>query len=293
MKSFFKHQFLNPLYIHYNQSNFVDSTSGVTLSKVLHQLTDTELDLLHQCHFLINFINEKIIQKITEKFPELKSCLNPYDKLLKIDCLGFSIESLIDSNLIEPLVNSFEKHEVYQGILTQIPEEQVRLHSEHLPQNLESLFEALNKSVNDMPYWVKEVPPRESHEYWAYRLIHYSACINSILLVLDQLIYQAFLSNHLVVLNEDNIIHIAEQTSNLVFEETKITIQAQHNTIGCLPCEIILIQYMEGERQVKYFAQIRELTISVGIGNQGMTQEFTLRKVDESLNPYFGLVNRG
>ncbi len=291
--SFTKYQFLSPLYIHYNQSNFINTISGVSLSTDIHQLANTELDLLHQCHFLINSINEKCLQKVIDKFPELKSCLNPYDRFMKLEVSEFSIESLIDPKLIQPLVESFQKHEAYQGILTQIPEAQVRLQASSLPQNLEKFFGALYKSINDIPSWVKEVPERHSDEYWACRLTHYSVCINSILSNINQLIYQAFLSKTLVVLDEDSIIHIAGQTSNLVCEETTITIQAQETTISCLPYEIVLIQYMSGERQVKSFAQIMTLTVSIGIGNQGMTQEFALRMIDESLNPYFGLVDRG
>jgi hypothetical protein len=284
---FTKYQFLSPLYIHHNQSNFVDTTSGSTLGAILHQLSDSELELLHQCHFLINSINQQCIQKITNKFPELESCLNPYDMFMKIEFSEFSTNKLVETGLIQSLVDSFEQHEAFQSILTQIPEEHIRLHARHLPQKLEEFFNIVNKSINDMPYWINQVPQQNSDDYWAYYLVRYSARINSILSNIDQLIYQAFLKKHLIVLNEDNIIYIAGSTSNFMCEETTITIQSQSDTIFCLPSEIVLIQYVEGERQVKSLARIMNLTFSFRSESQGMTQECALRMIDESLSSYF------
>ncbi|MHC5731421.1 MAG: hypothetical protein ACYTXY_46525, partial [Nostoc sp.] len=62
-------------------------------------------------------------------------------------------------------------------------------------------------------------------------------------------------------------------------------------TIPCLPFDIVLMKYTSGKNEVKTFANIISLRFSIGIGNQGMTQGFDLRVVDESLNPYPALVS--
>ncbi|MHC5717889.1 MAG: hypothetical protein ACYTX0_38775, partial [Nostoc sp.] len=138
---------------------------------------------------------------------------------------------------------------------------------------------------------VRDIPEKNTNEYWAYCLIRCAVCINSILRNINQLIYQAFLREQLVVFNEDNIIYIGKHQSNFVCEDVELTIQAQEETIPCLPFDIVLMKYTSGKNEVKTFANIISLRFSIGIGNQGMTQGFDLRVVDESLNPYPALVS--
>lgn len=286
MQSFVGHQFLTPLYIHYNQSNFIDKTSGIRLSTLLHQLSEKELYLFLKCHFFLNFINEQCVQKIVEKFPELKPSLNPYDRFMSLEVPNLSINDCIEPRLIEPLVESFCQHEACQKILNEIPENLVRLNASQLPENIKIFFGGLYNSITDMPSWVQNIPEKNTDEYWLYCLTRCAVCINSILRNIDQLIYQAFLRKQLVVFNEDNIIYIGKHQSNSVCQDVELTIQGQQETIHCVPFDIVLMNYMNRKREVKYFANITTTGLSIGIGNQGMTQKFDLRVIDESLNPY-------
>lgn len=248
-----------------------------------------EKELLKKAHYIIKYLNEKLTHSIVERVPNLKSTLNPYSQfsfqeysldithIIEIGTFDNLIEVVSNCNVIKNIDNTPNKliqnipYEKYLGLVLAIIKRIERYGVHNTPED----FKYLNFE-------------EDSPEYILNKLLFLLMSFRKILENINQLIYQSFFMDKLVVLNDNNIINILENNTHTIGQGLTILIQPIAREILTNSGDIILVKHN--------FTNINKLCVVEGENISFNTElgyqiEFKLRTVDDNLNPYFGLIN--
>jgi hypothetical protein len=143
--------------------------------------------------------------------------------------------------------------------------------------------------VHNTPEDFKDLNFKEdSPEYILNKLLFSLMSFRKILENINQLIYQAFLMDKLVVLSDNNIINILENNTHMIGQGLTILIQPIAREIFTILGDLILIRHNFSNINELCVVEEENISFNMELGNQ---IEFKLRTVDDNLNPYFGLIN--
>lgn len=248
-----------------------------------------EKELLKKAHYIIKYLNVKLTHSIVERVPHLKSTLNPYSQFSYPE-FTIDITQIIDISTFDSLIEAVSNCNVIKNInntpnkLTQnIPSEK------YLDPVLAFIKKIERYGVHNTPEDFKDLNFREdSSEYILNKLLFSLMSFRKILENINQLIYQAFFMDKLVVLNDNNIINILENNTHMIGQGLTILIQPIGREIFTNSRDIILVRHNFSNINELCVVEGETISFNIELGNQ---IEFKLRTVDDNLNPYFGLIN--
>jgi len=248
-----------------------------------------EKELLKKAHCIIKYLNEKLTHSIVERVPHLKSTLNPYSQFSYPE-FTMDITQIINISTFDSLIEVVSNCIVINNInntpnkLTQnIPSEK------YLGQVLTFIKKIERYGVHNTPEDFKDLNFREdSSEYIMNKLLFSLMSFRKILENINQLIYQAFFMDKIVVLNDNNIINILKNNTHMIGQGLTILIQPIAREIFANLGDLILVKHNFSNINKLCVVEGENISINMELGNQ---IEFKLRTVDDNLNPYFGLIN--
>ena len=248
-----------------------------------------EKELLKKAHCIIKYLNEKLTHSIVERVPHLKLTLNPYSQFSYPE-FTIDIKQIIDIGIFDNLIEAVSNCNVIKNINNSLNK---LIQNNPSEKYLGVVLAFINKiesyGVNNTPEGFKNLNfKKDSPEYISNKLLFLLMSFRKVLENINQLIYQAFLMDKLVVLNDNNIINILENSTHMIGQGLTILIQPNAREICTLPGDLILVRHNFSNINNLCVVEEENLSFSMEIGNQ---IEFKLRTVDDNLNPYFGLIN--
>jgi len=248
-----------------------------------------EKELLKKAHYIIKYLNEKLTHSIVERVPNLKLTLNPYSQfsyqeyslditqIINISTFDSLIEAVSNCNVIKNIDNTSNK--LIQNISSK----------NYLGLVLAFIKRIERYGVHNTPEDFKDLNFKEdSPEYILNKLLFSLMSFRKILENIDQLIYQAFFMDKIVVLNDNNIINILKNNTHMIGQGLTILIQPIAREIFANLGDLILVKHNFSNINKLCVVEGENISINMELGNQ---IEFKLRTVDDNLNPYFGLIN--
>ena len=249
-----------------------------------------EKELLKKAHYIIKYLNEKLTHSIVERVPNLKSTLNPYSQFTYQE-YSLDITQIIDIGIFDNLIEVVNNCNVIENIdntpnklIQNIP------YKTYLGPVLAIIKRIERYGVHNTPEDFKYLNFKEdSPEYILNKLLFLLMSFRKILENINQLIYQAFFMDQLVVLDNNNIINILENNTHMIGQGLTILIQPiVAREIFTNSGDIILVKHNFSNINKLCVVEGENISINMELGNQ---IEFKLRTVDDNLNPYFGLIN--
>lgn len=257
----------------------------------LPDITGDELVIIRKAHAIIQNLDMILVADITEKIKNLKKALNPYS-LYNYPHFEYNINDLVDISIFDEIIEVFSNCELIKRIKSIPIVIAEKVTEEHYMSTVYTFIKKIES------YGVHETP-RDFDEFALLKkgnqdvrsiteLLLLVMSLRKIITNINQFIYQAFLYDKLVVLNEDNIINVLHNNRHLIGNGLSILIQPSGNELLTELGDIVLVRLEE--------SNINTLGVVEGLKNSfsqefGQTMEFSLRSIDENLNPYHGLVN--
>ena len=248
-----------------------------------------EKELLKKAHYIIKYLNEKLTHSVVERVPNLKSTLNPYSQFSYSE-FSMDIKQIIDIGTFDNLIEAVSNCNVIKNI-NNTPNKLIQNNpsEKYLGVILAFIKKIESYGVHNTPEGFKNLNfKKDSPEYILNQLLFSLMSFRKILENINQLTYQAFLMDKLVVLNDNNIINILENNTHMIGQGLTILIQPFASEIFTLPGDLILVKHNFSNINELCVVEGENISFNMELGNQ---VEFKLRTVDDNLNPYFGLIN--
>jgi len=248
-----------------------------------------EKELLKKAHYIIKYLNEKLTHSVLERVPNLKSILNPYSQFSYSE-FSMDIKQIIDIGTFDNLIEAVSNCNVIKNI-NNTPNKLIQNNpsEKYLGVVLAFIKKIESYGVHNAPEGFKNLNfKKDSPEYILNQLLFSLMSFRKILENINQLTYQAFLMDKLVVLNDNNIINILENNTHMIGQGLTILIQPFASEIFTLPGDLILVRHNFSNINELCVIEGENISFNMELGNQ---VEFKLRTVDDNLNPYFGLIN--
>jgi len=264
------------------------------LEKKLHPLhivplKDEERILLSNAHRQIVQLNKECIASLSPKLPQCIKSIDPYVKF-GYEQLPVGVEyDILTEKTIEKMAASFSKHPAIEVVLHSMLPDTTKMTEGKYAESVLTISETLFKAgVFDAPSDFQRIlfsQAKDSIQRIIARHITALTCIQASLSVLDQLVYQAILSNKLPLLDKNNIIEIGQMSKNLVGNGLSLLYQPGEQLVMSNICDIVLVK---SEALGLPLGQLWKVEAVHHEYSQefGSSEELTLREVDENLNPF-------
>lgn len=248
---------------------------------------------------LMNFV-EMCLSEISETNPIVAEPIHPYSFFLPIDLPKFSYT--FDFSIFEEAVSSFKNTTVYKALTgSNVLQAFASIPADQLWQ----LFLLLDRDI------IKSPMDKVSDDIIALKIRERSFRPNSHINLVDgftlisfkllalremlsnavRLMYNAILGVNLSVIDENNLINIEKDSSNTIYSYKTILIQGSLiNPFEDIIKSIILLTIEHGNIKIHEFGSIRSATINFA-STEGDTSKLSYCKIDDELNPIFGLTN--
>jgi hypothetical protein len=252
-------------------------------------LEEDELGLLAGAHAQIVLMNEKCLASVIAQLPSISKAVNPYNKYVfhvpeKI--LPVSILNLEDINTIAA---SFGKHPAIAQILdNKLPNVTPVSEDQYIKSVLTFEEMLLRNGLFHNPEDLAKIMHTESPDS-PRRIIarHFVGlvCLRASLSILDQLIFQAVLSNKLAYFSQDNVIQVQKATDHLASRALSLVYQLGDQTgiVRCLDLVLAKITQLKMSSAELWRVESVQHQFSQEFGEQ---TTIDLRNVDDNLNPF-------
>lgn len=252
-------------------------------------LQEQTLILIKKCNYILQYINTKCIEDIVSRHPNLKKALTIYS-LFDYPEYHYDINELIDENKLTPLISVFKDSNIIKNIFNLNPYEISKIPEDvFLSVSLELRERIIRSGVNNIPEDFHEIimssnpttPIILARIFLA--VLSAREMINNIL----NMLYQAFLSDKLVVFNENNIINIDNYTKTLLSSGLIILSQPTEADFHTSVTDLVLCNIPQFDIKNDLFL-VEGTQFSFSQEN-GHTKKYSLRMLDDNLNPYCNL----
>lgn len=255
-------------------------------------ISDNERELLKKSNFLINYICKICVSRVIEFIPNLAEILDPYIRF-SYPSYDIDIEEIIDIKYLQPLKVAFNENILIKNIYNTPIELSRKIDSKkYLGAVLGFTKKIYDCDVNESPREFDDLVFKNivgSNEYILSKLLFSIMCIREILLVIAQMIYQAILNEKLFVLDNNNVFNISEQNAHLIGNGITLLSQPRGNEIFCNPRDLILLKIELNNYKIDTLCLIQKIVLTIK-KDFGETQEFSLRVLDDDLNPFNNLL---
>ena len=253
-----------------------------------------ERQLLGRAHQQIVSMNQKCIQLIVEVLPEIKQLLDPYNRFKPVEVGDGAGEPILPESAFAPVVAAFAHHpaieKFLQGNCKLLPGT-----SEHwyfqAARGLES--EILAAGPLDSPKRIATILDSRSAKDAETILLRQLACILSIrasLETIDQVVYQALLHDKLPALTIDNVIDVGCLAFHYMGQGAEIVYQPTPPAFHVNPIDVIVVEDLPAYDRIAGLYRVEVITHHP-THEYGFMDEAVMRRLDEHLNPYTGLLH--
>jgi hypothetical protein len=258
---------------------------------IIPSLLDEERELLARAHVQILRLNRECLAPLLSLLPHYTDAANPYGHLANVPLPDVAGEDLLSSDAIADMARSFHSHPAFSVALGSNPLSPQHLEQFGLAQAVWQLVETINKAGTT--YEPKDVNdiiakrPENSPSRIGLRHLAAIACLRQSLAMLDQLIFQALLSEKmkLPILDEENIIDPGQWITTDVSKGNTVIYQRDDRSPHGINDYLILYIWPHGYEPIKELCHIENLRYEFS-GEVGTKAFIALRTVDENLNPF-------
>ena len=248
--------------------------------------------LLKKAHHIIKTLNDLLVLPIIKTSPALSGALNPYS-IFSYPSYQYDINEIVDPEIFKGLINAFANSAPVRNILNTPDSLRNQISSENYLTSSLMFIDKIGKyGVHDAPQDFHELKQNikvRSAETFVVNIIFSVICLRKIISIIDQIIFQAFLTDKLPILNENNIIKILKQNSHMVGDGLTLLIQAVGSEIFSPPGDLMLVKLQANNHNIDKLCLVERASLNFS-RDFGNTAEFGLRALDEQLNPYFNLL---
>ena len=250
-----------------------------------------------QC-YISRFI-EMCLSELTSRNPIIGKMLSPYSFLKPIDEIP---DFEIDSSIFHNAVKSFQDSTVYHALtdtnvltaFSRIPEDAIRTLFGVLYRDI---IQAPMDTVSDEIFSLKAreqgfKPNQKINPVDALQLISFKLlALREMLSAAASLIYDAMLGSELVVIDENSLIDIEKNVSNVVYSFKTILVQGGiHCPFNDILNIVFLLHVDNGKAKIHDFGRAKSSTFSFANEN-GDTTKLSFCVLDADLNPISNLTN--
>jgi len=205
------------------------------LPEPIPPLGDAERQLLNRVHMQIVHLNRQCAVRLTTVLHRCSRAVDPYNTLQYNAPVDTSQVDILTSEAINTMARSFHAHPAIAAVLKS-PEPIVSklTETQYTTSVLGFTDGLLREGVSHTPQDLTQIAFTEGHHSnhrLAARHLIALMCVRASIATLDQLVYQAILSNKLPVLTEDNIIEIGGLRGTL----RRVASRSSINQIGGRP----------------------------------------------------------
>lgn len=280
-------QFGGYLFVHNNIKQIRES-----MNQPIPNFVESDLVTIKKAHALLANLNRTLVNDLKTARPYLDLVLDPYATLQHEELIN--VDDLLDTNIFKQLKDAMNKSTPVNKLNALVSSLKIDTPAEAMSQACLSLIEDIsNAGVNRAPDGFEMLIIKKSSndpQFQFFLLVCAVACIRKMIGNIDQLLYQALLSDKPAILHEDNIINIGDHNFNVVSEGIEITVQPTGPEFFSNLHDLILVDIKEVRNQEmhKWFvAESIQLSFNQKTGNNIV---FKLRALDDDFNPYSKLL---
>lgn len=261
-------------------------------------LENTEKKIIAQGHATVMMLVEGCLEDMKRCYPTLYDAINPYSNYKPIKVISES--SILCENEFKSAINEFKNSKVYRklfssqiiDIFKDIPQEQMEIllgvmDRDLIRTPLDVVSEDIGNFAIRILHGVKDVTDVMMAEAILILALRESLAIAC------QLLFIALAGEDLMVLNNDNIINIESNYSNLLYEVMTVMVEGilvRYSTK--LSGDILLIDCDPSDKyHIHKFGIIRSATISFN-NETGQTTKVTFVTIDEDMNFLHNLTDK-
>lgn len=251
-------------------------------------------------HYIISRFIMLCLSDIESKNKSVAKLLNPYTFFdFNID---FEEEYSFDLSILNDAVYSFKHTKIYLDI---IKSNILNLLNDVPQETLYNLFGIMERDIIKIPLnkvsddvfalkmreltskQTKQINKIDALSIISFKLI----ALREMLKIACHLIYSSILNCPLNVVNDENLIKIDKDESNVIYSYKTILIQGAFlNYAKELVGDIVLLDIDLGYSKIHEFGLVRSMTFSFG-NDFGETTKLSYCKLDEDLNPISNLTS--
>jgi len=254
-------------------------------------LSDDERNTITGVHNAVIKLNKACVDPLLTQVPTCFKAVDPFSSRDYVPNSAIESSPVIPEDGIKELANSFYNHPAI-GLALKTKGQGLN------PDNYDRLVREFVKTISSLK---GDVPSREFYGdlkgYPGKALspermlsLHLLAlfCIRASLDVLNQLVYQALVSNKLLALTRENVIEIGEGSIDMFGENIDASYLVDKHADTIYPFELILLKY----KRLKYLNTeiFRVMSLSHSLG-EGVV-DVQLRPIDDNMNPHGRLLKR-
>jgi len=285
-------QFLGYLLIDEHKNDSARLVGSIKIAPLSHQ----EIVLFEKAHTFIAETDNICATALSTILPNAIDVIKPYiqypykTKAESIETIDPNVESVEDLHL------AFRNHPSI-GIISKCVDKVPRIQmisKEHLMDGMIGIrryigSQGFSKAASD--FQNSELATiKDSPEYFITKTLKALVALKVSLSVLNQLLYQSFKTDKLVVLDNDNVIAVKNISRNFLGKHVSILSHPiKMEQMASNAGDEILVKLKLDKYIIEGLHHIESVTISFN-RDFGNRQDFELLKIDENLNYYPGLV---
>lgn len=272
------------------------SVPSTQLSKA--ELTDGEKNDLYYGNELLSSFADECLREIAIQAPNVAKAIHPYGLFAPIS--PYSCEEKVDITTLQPAVSAFKEISVYKTLLgsnalsylNTIPQDQLIQLILVLDRDIiknpggSTANDILALKIREKDYKPNTpIPAVDALQIISFKLL----ALKEMLANAVKLFFGGILGEDLIVIKEDNLINIEQNTSDVIYTYKTVLLQGYLFTpFSELLKSIVLLHIKNSKADIHEFGSVRSATISFAC-DDGETTKLTLCKVDDDLNPLFNL----
>lgn len=183
---------------------------------------------------------------------------------------------------------AFWEHPTYKEIVALLPDAANLCCVQHMQavwQMKQRLLEVGPHTIPEELWEVHSMEPEDSKRRRFSRYIGALVCVRDILENLNQLIYQAILNDTMFELNDENIIHLAPFTMNMLGRGILVTYLADHRLHIRECTDVVKVDCSFQDERLDTIARIESLCTEPS-PSFGEGERYDLRVLDPDLNSF-------
>lgn len=258
---------------------------------LIPSLRDEEHELFARAHAQVLRLNDECVSPLLSRLPHYARAVSPYSHLQDLPLPDHPGDDLLPKQSISEMARSFHAHPAFRIALGSNPLSARDAGNFDLAQAVWQIDESIHragtihepKEIHDI---IEKKPPN-APDRTAFRHLSALACLRESLTMLDQLVFQAILSDQLKlpVLDEDSIIDPGRWVTTDVSTGAHVIYQRDARSPRGINDHLILYLWPHGYEPIKELCHVEHLRINYS-GDTGTKAFIALRTVDENLNPF-------
>jgi hypothetical protein len=251
-------------------------------------LEDEDRNLLSAAHRNIVQLNIRCIAPLATDLPQCVKAIDPYGKF-KYEPPQTLGGDILSEEVLAKMAISFHEHPAIKIAIQSAKSSAVNMADEKYVEAVSVFYDTLIKAgAYDAPHDVVSImvgQRKDSLQRIIARHITALTCIRASLSILDQLVYQAILSNKLPLLDQNNVSEIGQMSNNFVSNGFSLSYQPSEQLFRVNVHDVVLIKLETPGLPLGQLWHV-EAIHSEFAQEFGSLNELTLREIDENLNPF-------